>query len=249
MALATRMERIPDIEALSGVYNANRMFGGTASELVHSKQLMNERIEHIIAGASTELLTLQPADPVDRDPEVQWRGVRRDRALLERGARVRYLYSAAALEHEVTVELADAFLSVGGEVRVGRQLPPRMVIVDGRHLFVGNSVVPAEADAGWHVTDIASVSWAGEVFAKAWEAATPWNQARANAAGAVSTARQRDILRCMELGDGQQQIAERSGWSERVIARELAALRRSLGMRSTYQVMIWWAGTEERKLP
>jgi DNA-binding NarL/FixJ family response regulator len=248
-AIAERIGRIPDLKALSDVYDASRMFGGTASELVHSKQLMNERIQHVIAEASSELLTVQPGNPVDRDPAVQRQGVSRDRELLARGGRVRYLYSAEALEHDSTAEYMAEFIAAGGEVRVSHQLPPRMVVVDRKHLFVGNSVVPSEPDAGWHVTDIASVAWAREVYNGAWDAATPWEQARAHAATAVSTPRQREILRRLELGDHQQQIAERTGWSDRVINRELAALRRDLGMRSTYQLMVWWARTEERDLP
>ncbi|MFI9005119.1 LuxR C-terminal-related transcriptional regulator [Streptomyces sp. NPDC053541] len=250
LAAADRMAQIPDIGLLAQLYDANRLYGGSASELVPTKRLMNERIGRVVGDARTELLTVQPADPADRDPEVQAGGFQRDRALLERGGVVRYLYAPAALGHGPTVEAVEALIEAGGEVRVSprEHLPPRMVLAD-RHLFVEQVVVPEEVDAGWHVKDAPSTAWARAVFERAWVAATPWEQARRRMEGAVTSDRQREILRGLARGDSQHQVATALGMGEATVARELLKLRRALGFRSRDQLMAWWGGSEEQQLP
>ncbi|MET9957183.1 LuxR C-terminal-related transcriptional regulator [Streptomyces sp. NPDC006339] len=251
LAVAERLAHVPDTAPLAEVYDANVFHGGGASELVPTKGLMNEHIGQAVAGARVELLTVQPADPVDRDPEVQARAFQRDRELLDRGAVVRYLYAPTALEHTPTVEAVEALIEAGGEVRIGRRehLPPRMVLVEKRHLFVEQVIVPDEADAGWHIRDAPSAAWARLVYDRAWDAAIPWEQARVRVTGAVSTARQREILRRLALGDLQQQVATALHISEATVNRELTKLRSTLGFRSRDQLMVWWGGSEERQMP
>ncbi|MFF2331947.1 MULTISPECIES: LuxR C-terminal-related transcriptional regulator [unclassified Streptomyces] len=250
LAAAAALASLPDVGQLVDVYDANRFHGGAASELVPTKKLMNEHIGQAIASARVELLTVQPADPVDRDPAVQARGFQRDRELLDRGARVRYLYAPTALEHTPTVEAVEALIEAGGEVRIGprEHLPPRMILVD-RHVFVEQVVVPEEVDAGWHIQDAPSVAWAHLVFNRAWNSATPWERARVRAAEAVSSARQREILRRLAVGDLQHQVGTALGVSEATVNRELTKLRGALGFKSRDQLMAWWGGSEERELP
>lgn len=239
---------IPELEALAEHYDPARMYGGPGSELLPTKELMNKHIGDTLSEGSGELLTCQPGEPEDRDPEVQREGVRRARALLERGIHCRFLYGAAALEHDDTCDYVDGVLSADGEVRVGRDLPPRMVLM-GRNLFVDNHVVPAEPDAGWHVKDIASVAYARDVFNAYWDRATPWQEAHVALDTAVTTARQRSILRTLEAGDTQPQVAARVNVSEREVNRQLALLRDLLGKRTTLQLMVWWAESKDRTLP
>jgi DNA-binding CsgD family transcriptional regulator len=244
-----RMERIPHLEALAEHYDPGRMYGGPASEFVPSKALMGARIGQVLDDASSELLTVQPREPSERDPDVHREGVQRARAMLSRGVTVNSLYAASALHHPATCGYIDGIVSAGGEVRIGRTLPPRMVLVDRRHLFINNHVVPAEANAGWHVSDVAAVAWGRDVFTGYWNEAIPWQQALKATEGAVTNSRQRAILRELEAGHPQSKVGERVQLSERAVSGELAALRDALGMRSTYQLMAWWGGSEERALP
>ncbi|NML55646.1 hypothetical protein HHL19_36495 [Streptomyces sp. R302] len=251
VALSERLAHAVDLAHREPLFEDGRFYGGPTSELLPTARLMNERITATIAAATEELCTVQTTAPTDRSPEVLHRGFARDRELLERGGRVRYLYSGAYLEDPQTFEYVSEFLRAGGEVRVGVRVPRRQVLVDRRNWFVDvtSPETPHSPDAGWHIRDVAPVSWAVDNFSQAWGAALPWSEARARVAGAMSTARQRQILRALEEGLSQQRVADRVHISDRVVNRDLSSLRQALGMTTTTQVLIWWGGTEERLLP
>lgn len=243
-----RIDRIPELEALAEHYDPARLYGGPASELLPTKELMNNHIGDVLAEATGQLLTCQPGEPDDRDPDVQREGIRRSRALLARGVACRFLYSAVALEHDDTCDYVEGVLSAGGEVRVGRDLPPRMVLT-GRNLFVDNHVVPAEPNAGWHVKDVASVAYARDVFNAHWERATPWQEASRTLSEVVTSVRQRAILHAMEAVDSQAKVAARVEISEREVSRQLSLLRARVGRDNNNQLLIWWATSKDRTLP
>ncbi|WP_432063333.1 hypothetical protein [Streptomyces sp. S1] len=243
-----RMSQIAGLEALTRHYDPSRLYGGPASEFVDSKQLMNDRIADALGDAGEGLLTVQPGVPSERDPDVLRESTRRTRALLELGVPVRSLYPAAALTHGPTTEYVDGVLEGGGEVRVGRDLPPRMVLA-GRHLFVDDHLRGIESDAGWHIKDVATSAFARSVFDRYWVRATPWQEARAALADAVTTPRQRMILRGLAEGDTQSAVAKDLGISHREVGRDLEAIRAGLGLRSTLQLMVWWATSRDRDVP
>ncbi|WP_432116642.1 hypothetical protein [Streptomyces sp. S1] len=243
-----QMAQVAGLESLSKHYDPSRLYGGPASEFVDSKKLMNARIADALEDADEGLLTVQPGVPSERDPAVLRESIHRARALLTRGLSVRSLYPAAALTHEPTTEYVDAILAGGGEVRVGRDLPPRLVLA-GRELFVDNYVNTAEADAGWHIKDVATTAFARAVFDGYWHRSTPWQEARAALTDAVTTPTQRMILRGLSEGDTQAAVAKAVGISEREVRRDLAALRAELGLRSRDQLMVWWATSRDRTVP
>ncbi|BAU83362.1 regulatory protein [Streptomyces laurentii] len=243
------MEQIPAaLEALAEHYDPSRMYGGPGSEFLATKSLMNRRIGEVLERAAGDLLTVQPGEPEERDPVVVQQAMERSTSILARGVRCRFLYSAAALDHAPTRAYVEAILNAGGEVRVGRDLPPRMIISD-RSLFVENHVVPGEEDSGWHVTDVPSIASHRAIFDSYWERATPWQEARRALAETVTSARQRTILRAMETADSQAKVAARVGVSEREVSRQLSLLRDGLGLNTNYQLVIWWARSPERDLP
>jgi DNA-binding NarL/FixJ family response regulator len=243
-----QMERIPGLEVLVEHYDPSRMYGGPGSEFLATKALMNRRIGEMLEQAAGDLLTVQPGEPDDRDPQVVQQAMERSRRILARDVRCRFLYSAAALDHDATSTYVEGILEAGAEVRVGRDLPPRMVLT-GRSLFVENHVVPGEQDSGWHVTDVPSVASHRAIFDGYWERATPWQEAQRTLDATVTSARQRTILRAMETVDSQSKVAARVGVSEREVSRQLALLREALGLGTNYQLMIWWARSPERDLP
>ncbi|MFB7597282.1 LuxR C-terminal-related transcriptional regulator [Streptomyces sp. NPDC056160] len=244
-----RMNRISQLESLAAHFDPNRMYGGPASELFPSRTLMNVRIGEALESAASEFLSVQPTQPQQRDPVVHRLGVQRTKALLDKGVSARSLYTAEALAHGPTREYVAELLAAGAEVRVGTVLPPRMMVVDTRFLFIDNAVVPAERDAGWCVVDVASVAWARLVFDTAWAQCVPWGQALSQAQKAVTSDRQRAILREMEKGLLQAAVAVALDLSERTVNKELASLRDHLGLQSTYQLIAWWATSADRGLP
>lgn len=247
--LVTRIHEIPTLEALAADYDPHRMYGGPASEYLPTRAAMNGRIGDVSATASTSVLTAQPGAPADRDPRVVALGAQRVVDTLEAGADVRSLYTSAAVSHAQTATYVRQVISAGAQVRTLSGVFPRMLIVDGRHLFVENHIIAgADTDAGWHVTDRGCVAWATTVFGALWDRAARWTVAASDAT-TVTTGRQRQILTELEAGYTKTQAARRLEVSERTVTGELSALRAALGMRTLYQVMAWWATSRDRDLP
>lgn len=247
--VVTRIHEIPTLEALAADYDPHRMYGGPASEFLPTRDAMNGRIGDVSASAASSVLTAQPGAPADRDPRVVALGTQRTVDTLDAGAEVQSLYTSAAVRHSQTAAFVGQIIEAGAQVRTMSGAFPRMMVVDGRHLFVSNYVVAgADNDAGWHVTDRGCVAWAEQVFGALWDRAVRWTVADPAAASATS-GRQRQILVELEAGYTKTQAAKRLGIGERTVTAEVSALRARLGMRTLYQVMVWWAASPDRDLP
>ncbi|MFD6402846.1 hypothetical protein ACFWE0_27205 [Streptomyces diastaticus] len=245
--LVTRIRRVPTLDALASDYDPHRMYGGPASEFLASRAAMNDRIGQVAASTSISIMTAQPGEPADRDPQIVALGVQRTIDVLHAGTEVRGLYNSLAATHPQTAASIDTMVDAGSAARTMSGSFPRMMIFDSRHLFIDNHVVSgAEADSGWHVTDRGSVAWAVHVFDALWNRAARWSSVPV---GGATTGRQRQILVELEAGYTTQQAARRLGLGERTITKELSALRSALGMRTLYQVMVWWATSPDRDLP
>ncbi|MEU1152659.1 hypothetical protein ABZ369_06520 [Streptomyces sp. NPDC005918] len=246
---AARLSQIPALTDLAPHYDPHRLYGAPGSEFLPTRQAMNARIGEVMAGATTELYTAQPTPPTERDPQTQELGTARGRAAVRHGIEHRALYTSEATNHAPTRAYAASVIEADGEVRVTSVKFPRMVIVDGRHAFIDNVIIPgSEPDAGWHVLDRSVVAWMREGFLSFWWSASRW-QDHQHAEETVTSERHRRILRELETGCAQAAIGPRIGLKERTVTKELADLREALGMRSMYQVMVWWALSRERELP
>ncbi|MEU5284104.1 hypothetical protein AB0G97_08805 [Streptomyces sp. NPDC020755] len=247
--LVTRIHEIPALEGLAADYDPHRMYGGPASEFLPTRDAMNKHIGDVSVTATSSVLTAQPGAPADRDPRVVALGAQRTIETLAAGAAVRSLYTSAAVSHIQTAAYVGQIIDAGAEVRTLSGTFPRMMIVDGRHLFVDNHVVGgADSDAGWHVTDRGCTAWAVTVFDALWDRAARWTNTGPRAAS-VTTGRQRQILVELEAGCTKGQAARRLELGERTVTGELSALRKALGMQTLYQVMAWWATSRDRSLP
>ncbi|MDT0567936.1 hypothetical protein RM704_10710 [Streptomyces sp. DSM 3412] len=239
--LTDRMSHIPALERLAEHFDPHRLYGGPSSEYLATAEQMNARLGETTTAAATEIITLQPSEPADRDPAILRLGIERTRAALARGILVRSLYHRSAYEHPQTQQYVGQMAADGADVRASGAPGPRMVIIDGRHLFIDNHVLEdAEPNSGWHVFDRSAVAWARAVFHHFWDQATRWQDLSKPADRRALTERQQRILRELDAGYSQQQVGPRIGLSERAVAKELAAIREGLGLRSTYQVMAWW---------
>ncbi|MFD6024575.1 LuxR C-terminal-related transcriptional regulator [Streptomyces griseoluteus] len=245
---ADRMARISELETLSSHWDLGQISGGPTSEYYPSSQTMGARLSEVLEGATETFLSVQTLHPHSRNPAIQRLSARRTKQLLERGIAVRAVYTADALDHPQTRAFVTEVQEAGADIRAGTVLPPRMVIVDRRRLFIENAV-GTETSSGWCVTDVAAVAWAGAVFEAVWARCTPWTQAIENVRDAVTTSRQRAILRRMSEGHLQEAVGAALGLSTRTVTGELSALRERLGLISTYQLMVWWATSEDRGLP
>ncbi|MFB6776460.1 hypothetical protein ACFCX0_03305 [Streptomyces sp. NPDC056352] len=231
-------------------FDASRMWGGGGpAEFLATRSEMNARIGDVTAAACESACTAQSGEPADRDPQVAAAGVERMLATLQSGVRIRTLYNSLAASHAQTCGYVQQVTDAGAEVRTLGTPFPRMMIIDGKHLFVDNYIVQgADADSGWHITDHGSVAWAQYVFNCFWDRGSRWTDRAQQIEGLTTTGRQRQILTELEAGYSQQQAGRRLGYAPRTVAKELGALREALGVQTLYQVTMWWATSPDRRL-
>ncbi|MFC8175276.1 hypothetical protein [Streptomyces sp. NPDC057325] len=146
---------------------------------------VNDRIGSVSALATTEICSVQPAPPAERNADARQLGSDRSLTLLRSGRiGMRLVYGLAALTNEGTRAYADAFMEAGGQIKVSASREQRMVIVDGDHLFIDDHVIAGtESHSGWHVRDRATVASARAAFDRLWERARWWSEALAEAGG------------------------------------------------------------------
>ncbi|WP_326677716.1 helix-turn-helix transcriptional regulator [Streptomyces sp. NBC_01237] len=232
------MAEVSAVEGLAPAYDQHRWYSGPVSELLQTRDEMNARIQQALRTASSEMWTAQPGAPVDRDPEVQRTGMERVLDLRNRGVLVRSLYNVAVRDHAATSGHLAAAVEAGAEVATLEEVFPRLVIIDGVHLFIDNCVLPGDRDAGWHVTDRATVAWAHMLYQQLWARGTRWQEG--DASSGMLTERQKAILRALEEGEAQHRVGPRLGLSERTVTKELATARAAVGAQTVYQLMAWW---------
>ncbi|MEV5680942.1 hypothetical protein [Streptomyces sp. NPDC052179] len=233
------MAEVPAVEGLAPAYDQHRWYSGPVSELLQTRDEMNARIQQALRTASSEMWTAQPGAPVDRDPDVMRVGMERVLELRGRGVSVRSLYNVAVRDHAATSGHLTAAVEAGAEVVTLEEAFPRLVIIDGTHLFIDNCVQPGDdRDSGWHVTDRATVAWAHALCQQLWARGTRWQEG--DASSGMLTERQKAILRALEEGEAQHRVGPRLGLSERTVTKELAAARAAVGAQTVYQLMAWW---------
>ncbi|MFI7239640.1 hypothetical protein [Streptomyces cyaneofuscatus] len=235
------MAELPSVEGLAPAYDAHRWYSGPVSELLATRDEMNARIQQALRTASSEMWTAQPGAPVDRDPEVQRAGMARVLDLRGRGVSVRSLYNVAVRDHAPTAGHLASVVEAGAEVATIEESFPRLVIIDGTHLFIDNCVQAGaddDKDSGWHVTDRATVAWANMLYQQLWARGTRWQNAETSSE--TLTERQKAILRALEEGEPQHGVGPRLGLSDRTVTKEIAAARAAVGAQTVYQLMSWW---------
>ncbi|WP_158853936.1 hypothetical protein [Streptomyces sp. NRRL F-5650] len=241
--IVQRLNQVPVLERLAEDFDPHRLYGGPGSEFLASAPQMNARVGEVCAAAATEICSVQPGEPADRDPAILRLGVERTRSALLRGVQVRSLYHRSAHEHGQTRDYVAAMMKDGAEVRASSAPGPRVILVDRQHLFIDNHVIPgAEGNSGWHVFDRASVAWTRSLFDLFWHRATRWQDIGVNAS--PLSERQWRILRELAAGYSQQQVGPRIGLSRRAVDKEIASARQALSLRTTFQLMAWYGRTQ-----
>ncbi|MFE9886295.1 LuxR C-terminal-related transcriptional regulator [Streptomyces scopuliridis] len=233
------MEQARGVESLSRYYDAFRFFGAPGSEFLGGPGSMNARITEVSGRATGEILTAQPGEPADRDPETVREGIAKVHQALARGVSVRTLYSTAARSHEPTRRHVEEIAEAGAEVRFYSRPFPRLIVIDAEHAFLDDFVSGHHRDSGWHVGDRGAVTWARQAYLMIWEQADNWADVY-NAPASVLTPRQESILTELAAGRSQPQVKDRLGLAERTIGKELSAIKAAIGAKNLYEVMYWW---------
>lgn len=241
--ILNRLTEVPKItEVLTVEHDRGKWRDGVGSEYFDDPDQINAQLDKIMAGATEELLTAQPRK---RSKSLLTMAMPRDVALLERGCTMRTLYPYSARVGVVEPKWMRQMAKRGAAVRTLSIPFPRMIIVDRRHAFIEDLVIDgAPPNAGWYVTDRPVVEWISMIFDLYWVRADAWSEPLDHS-GRVTSPIQRAILREMVAGFDQKQIASRLQISDKTLSNHLVDLRTKLGLRTTYQLMHWWATAEE----
>lgn len=244
------MQAVPQmVEALAADYERVRETGGC--EYLGTRELVNAKLDDIVARAEFEILAAQPDGP--RTPEQLERSLARDSEALRRGVEMRTLYRDTVRDHTVTAEAVRVMSQRGRDYRTLVGPFRRRIIIDRKYAFVpdytGGGVEPT-TPAAWLVTDRAMIAYVRTGFEETWRRATPWHgelrdrrdsstdqAGGAGVPGVRTTALQRAILRDLVSGYQQHVIAKRMGMGKRTLSDEIATLRDLFRAQTTNQLV------------
>jgi DNA-binding CsgD family transcriptional regulator/sugar-specific transcriptional regulator TrmB len=252
MAQMKQVSAIPAVaDELSVQFERAAWQSGAGSQFLGEQEIVNARIQDVVAKAEGEILAAQPGGP--RTRELMDIAVRRDSEALKRGVRLQTLYRDTVRDDEVTQDWARTMTAAGASYRTLMSPFERFIIVDRRHAFISDYVVPgAPEHAAWHVTDRAVVGYMAKVFENNWHRAQPWRgepreRDVAGPAGVVrTTPLQREILRDTVAGKPQKATAARLGFSLRTLTRHIDEMRKLWGAESLPQLAALWMVSPDR---
>lgn len=234
LAMAASLTPAPDKEA-----------AGLGPEYLDGREAINERIGRETAGAWSEILCAQPHVP---DPTAQRRAHARDIATLERGVRMRTLYPAPARGRSSSRDWVREMSAHGGEYRVMTSPFNRGIIIDRRIAFIDDLATPGidRLTRCVVVRDLATVAFLASIFEAAWERALGWTCRPDNQT--VTTRTQRALLRLLIHDRTQETAAKELDMSVGAAEKQLGALRKALGVNSTYAAIAWFLRSDEAEI-
>ncbi|MFI5531144.1 LuxR C-terminal-related transcriptional regulator [Kitasatospora sp. NPDC051853] len=197
-----------------------------------------------------EVLSSQPGGGA-RVPAAMEEALARDRAMLERGIRLRTLYHHTARFNGPSQAYVAEASALGGSYRTAHELFGRLIVFDRELAFL-----PVQ-DGSWGAVVIREQSTVGylcEVFEQTWDRATPFVDAATQGLEEVSREIDRTILRLLAEGHKDETIARRLGMSLRTARRHIADIMEEVGAASRFQAGVRAAalgllGPEVQDLP
>lgn len=193
---------------------------------------IRERIASLVDGVAKEVLTLAPGGA---QSEASLQAAKpQDRALLQRGVRMRTLYLDSMRNSPATVAYASWLGELGGAVRTAPSLPVRLMILDRM-----TAIVPIDeqnsAAGAFVLSGSGTVTALCALFDSIWENAAPLFEAPKGHNGHGLTSQEAEALRFLSQGLTDEAVAKRLGISPRTARRIAADLLEKLGARSRFQ--------------
>lgn len=222
--------------------------GPPAITLLSGTEQINAAITEAMAGASEELLCIQPNTHYHgrRGQKGHVIALDRDQALLARGARIRTLYPHTLRHYPLVVDRYEQ-LRGDAEARTLDEVTNRLILVDRR---VGFIPVDADRSMALEIRHPTLISFFATTFDRLWRLATPMYP-KAVQLPVVDgvTPRQRAIARLLVEGHTDTAIADRLGLNVRTARLHIAKLAAHLGSESRAQLgyLIGRSGILERE--
>ncbi|MFI9782216.1 LuxR C-terminal-related transcriptional regulator [Kitasatospora sp. NPDC051984] len=209
-----------------------RETGGAGEiEVIGDLQDVRDALDRASAECRSEVLTSQPGGG-SRVPAAMEEALRRDRALLGRGVRMRTLYHHTARFNGPSQAYVEAATALGAEYRTAHELFGRLIVFDRELAFLPLS------DGTWGalvVRQEALLAYLCGIFEQAWSLARPFAAAAEDGLEQVSQELDRTIVRMLAAGLKDEAIARRLGMSLRTARRHIADIMDELGAESRFQ--------------
>ncbi len=157
----------------------------------------------------------------------------RNRPLRARGVRVRGVFLISATHDPVTRQYVREATQLGVEYRTVASLPLRLVIVDREVALLPLKTGQDQLGAAV-VRDPRALEALVALFEAHWARAVPFGRRRLPAEGMLSDT-ERHLLRMLDGGDRDEDVAEALGVSVRTVRRQVATLSERLGAASRFQ--------------
>ncbi|MDG6103747.1 helix-turn-helix transcriptional regulator [Dactylosporangium aurantiacum] len=211
-----------EMHALQQAYRSASPLAPEIDELV---QVMTDRAEigalsvELSLSARTDVMSLE-TEHFSRPPDP--RSARTLPAeVVQRGVRLRNIYSRAALEIDGAREMLQLSVEAGWTCRVYPELPMKLVLVDDRAALL--PLGPTGMEGALFVRAPVIVAALRGYFELLWAASVPVD------GGAVKLAPEQDqVLRLLLTGMTDAAIARHLGISERTVRRHVGALQEAL---------------------
>ncbi|MQY13035.1 hypothetical protein SRB5_31750 [Streptomyces sp. RB5] len=222
------------VEALAERYLDSRVTAPAEERVAVETVTERKRFTRVLADLNAGLTVsedsmhhLEFGSPLDE-------GLRRDAAAVERGVRVRCLYSRRLLRVPHMAALFERQTEVGVEVRTAPAVPITMIVVDGHTAML--PLDPARPRDGLVVAraPVLVRSYAA-LYEYCWMTAAPYVPGCAAQATARLTEEHRTALRMLAGGAKDERIARALGVSPRTVSRILAELMQELGASSRFE--------------
>ncbi|MFI9244981.1 LuxR C-terminal-related transcriptional regulator [Streptomyces sp. NPDC053086] len=189
---------------------------------------VRKRLTQLSENVRTEVLTSQSGGA--RPEEVLTEAMKRTKAVLARGIRMRTLYQHTAQFSQATVAYVDHVTPLGAEIRTLGDAFSRTIVFDRDVAVVPLRGNPRGAAL---IRDPHVVGFVVATFERAWAAAVPFPAEHGRAqAIAASEDIKADVVRLLAAGHDDKAIARRMGMTIRTCQRNITEIMSRLGARS-----------------
>ncbi|MDC2945613.1 MULTISPECIES: LuxR C-terminal-related transcriptional regulator [Streptomyces] len=223
-----------DFDRFTEIYQPSAGSTGILMEVVHDHEVVRGMLTRASAECSSEVLSCQPGDGV-RSPATLRESLARDRALLERGIKMRTLHQHTARFHGPTQAYVATTRALGAEYRTAHELFGRLIVFDDTIAFL-----PTVNDT-WGAVVIRepnAVAYLSQLFEQTWTHATVFEDAAAGGLEDVAREIDQTLLRLLAAGLKDEAIARRLGMSLRTVRRRIADILDRLGAESRFQAAV-----------
>ncbi len=198
---------------------------------IDGRERILEVLQELSARCYKEMLSVLPGGPVA--PELLEEAAVHDIAVLDRGVRLRFIYTRRQLADEPMRDYMHMIRQHGADVRVADTLPHRLVIFDRTVSFL--PVDPLRpGPAALVVREPAITANLVMLFESLWVGAHTLEEALAAGAPAASEL-DRSVLVLMSSGVKDEAAARQLGISDRTYRRHVADILIRLGASSRFQ--------------